>query len=68
MDKGWCRKRYVFDLSAHFTSHVHAPRRAAHIANGVRVADAKWPPNVAGSLNALDKCAVCKGANLIFMV
>lgn len=26
------------------------------------------PPNVGGSLNALDKCAVCKGANLISMV
>lgn len=55
-------------VRASFISCVHAPQRAAHLAKSGEAADAKWPPNVAGSLNALDKCAVCKGANLIFMV
>lgn len=55
-------------VGASFISCVHAPRRAAHFAKGGGAADAKRSPNVVGSLNALDKCAVCKGANLIFMV
>lgn len=55
-------------IGIYFTSYVHAPWRAAQFAKGGGVTDAKWPPNVAGSLNALDKCTLCKGANLIFMV
>lgn len=58
----------TFWVRTYFTSRVHVPRRAAHFAKGGGAADTMWPPNVAGSLNALDKCAVCKGANLIFMV
>ena len=64
MDRKWWRKRYLFDLLGRRISlHALVLHKELHA-----LADAKWPPNVAGSLNALDKCAVCKGANLICMV
>lgn len=67
MDDARCKKLHGFDLLGRnlFYSIHSCSMKSCTIHQG-------WsddsPPNVGGSLNALDKCAVCKGANLISMV